>query len=112
QHTFINGYRSILNCPAACTTNSIIYCLTCPYGQFDYIGKASLPLADRLIYHQEHGNRILQEVLLNVMKLYQHSAHCPSAIQWFLDENPDYWCFITQRMTEAEEQKEEKELIQ
>ncbi|CAF3791376.1 unnamed protein product [Rotaria sp. Silwood1] len=48
----------------------------------------------------------------DVMKLYQHSAHCPSAIQWFLDENPDYWCFITQRMTEAEEQKEEKELIQ
>jgi hypothetical protein len=28
------------------------------------------------------------------MALYQHSAHCPSAIQWFLDENPEYWPFI------------------
>ncbi|CAF3329813.1 unnamed protein product [Rotaria sp. Silwood2] len=45
QYIFINGYRSILNCPATCTTNNIIYCLTCPYD------------------HQEHGNRILQEVL-------------------------------------------------
>jgi hypothetical protein len=28
------------------------------------------------------------------MALYQHSAHCPSAMQWFLDENPQYWPFI------------------
>lgn len=28
------------------------------------------------------------------MALYQHTARCPSAIQWFLDENPEYWPFI------------------
>ncbi|CAF3422935.1 unnamed protein product, partial [Rotaria sp. Silwood2] len=78
--------------------------------------------------HQKHGNRILQEFLLgkkntsrirnklksfetlvkNDMKLYQHSSHCLSAIQWFLDENPDYWPFIPSKMAEAEEQEEEK----
>ncbi|CAF5098563.1 unnamed protein product, partial [Rotaria magnacalcarata] len=25
QHIFVNGYRSILNCPATCTTRNIIY---------------------------------------------------------------------------------------
>ena len=28
------------------------------------------------------------------MKLYQHSVHCPVAIQRFLDANPKYWPFI------------------
>ena len=28
------------------------------------------------------------------MALYQHSARCPSAMQWFLDENPEYWPFV------------------
>jgi len=28
------------------------------------------------------------------MALYQHSAHCPAAIQWFLDENPEYRIFV------------------
>lgn len=28
------------------------------------------------------------------MKLYQHSAHCSTVIQWFLDENPEYWPFV------------------
>ncbi|CAF1346263.1 unnamed protein product [Rotaria sordida] len=122
QHTFINGYRSILNCPATCTTRNIIYVLTCPCHQVDYIGETN---------HQAHGNRILKEFLLgkknisrirkqvesfetlveNDMKLYQHSAHCPSAIQWFLDENPEYWPFIPRKTTEAEEQEEEKELV-
>lgn len=45
------------------------------------------------------------------MKLYQHSARCPSALQWFLDENPDYWSFIPTKMTDSEEQEEEKELV-
>jgi hypothetical protein len=45
------------------------------------------------------------------MALYQHSAHCPSALQWFLDENPEYWPFIPikndQHNDEAEEREEE-----
>lgn len=48
QHYFLNGYRSILNCPATCTTRNIIYVLTCPCHQADYIGETSLSLADRL----------------------------------------------------------------
>lgn len=28
------------------------------------------------------------------MTLYQHSTNCPHAMQWFLDENPDYWPFV------------------
>lgn len=36
------------------------------------------------------------------MKLYQHSARCPSALQWFLNENPDYWPFIPQKNTNEE----------
>lgn len=49
EHSFINGYRSILNCPATCTTRNIIYVLTCPCKKFDYIGETSISLADRLI---------------------------------------------------------------
>ncbi|CAF5091272.1 unnamed protein product, partial [Rotaria socialis] len=42
QHLFVNGYRSILNCPTTCTTRNIIYVLTCPCKQFDYIGETSV----------------------------------------------------------------------
>ncbi|CAF1426785.1 unnamed protein product [Rotaria sordida] len=136
QHRFINGYRSILNCPATCTTNNIIYVLTCPCHQIDYIGETSLSLPNRLSYHQAHGNRILQEFLLGPkntskirtrlksfetlvkddMKLYQHSARCSSAIQWFLDENPEYWPFvptpndIEEKTTEIDSYKSSVEL--
>ncbi|CAF2085486.1 unnamed protein product [Rotaria magnacalcarata] len=131
RHSFINGYRSILNCPATCTTKNIIYVLTCPCNKFDYIGETSVPLANRLSFHQAHVNRIVQECLLgkqnisrirnqiksfetlvkNDMKLYQHFAHCPSALQWFLDENPEYWPFIPQKLTESQEQDEEKDIL-
>ncbi|CAF4577533.1 unnamed protein product, partial [Rotaria socialis] len=42
------GYRSILNCPTTCTTRNIIYVLTCPCKQFDYIGETSVSLPQRL----------------------------------------------------------------
>lgn len=48
QHQFVNQYRSILNCPATCQTRNIIYVLTCPCYQVDYIGETSLSLASRL----------------------------------------------------------------
>ncbi|CAF1506865.1 unnamed protein product, partial [Adineta steineri] len=64
QHIFVNGYRSILNCPATCTTRNIIYVLTCPCKQFDYIGETSVSLPQRLTYHRKHGNRIIKEFLL------------------------------------------------
>ncbi len=48
QHQFINNYRSILNCPATCSTRNIIYVLTCPCHRVDYIGETGLSLAGRL----------------------------------------------------------------
>jgi hypothetical protein len=45
---FINGYQTILNCPADCQTQNIIYVMTCPCGEFEYIGETSQRLADRL----------------------------------------------------------------
>ncbi|CAM2723375.1 unnamed protein product [Rotaria socialis] len=131
QHIFVNGFRSILNCPAACTTQNTIYVLTCPCQQFDYIGETSLSLPHRLTYHRKHGNRIIKEFLLGKkltnyinhgeiksfetlvkdgMQLYQHSCHCSVAMQYFLDENPEYWPFIPQRMTDSDEQQQEREL--
>ena len=35
------------------------------------------------------------------MWLYQHTARCPSAVQLFLDANPDYWCFVPVANNEA-----------
>ena len=48
EHSFVNGYRSVLNGPATCTTRNSIYVLTCPCNQVDYIGETSLSLASRL----------------------------------------------------------------
>lgn len=46
------------------------------------------------------------------MKLYQHSTQCSSAIQWFLDENPDYWVFVPEKVTETQDQeKNENEIF-
>lgn len=36
------------------------------------------------------------------MRLYQHSAQCPAALQIFLDANPQYWAFIPMKAEEAE----------
>ncbi len=41
------------------------------------------------------------------MALYQHSAHCPSAMQWFLDENPEYWPFIPVEENDSNNQPDE-----
>jgi len=47
-YQFLNGYQTILNCPAYCHSQNIIYVMTCPCGQYEYIGETSLPLVDRL----------------------------------------------------------------
>lgn len=36
------------------------------------------------------------------MRLYQHSTHCPIAMQIFLDANPQYWRFVPMPIEEAE----------
>ena len=43
------------------------------------------------------------------MKLYQHSARCPVAMQIFLDANPQYWSFTP--MTIEESQQSEQQSI-
>lgn len=48
QHIFVNGYRSVLNCPTTCTTQNVIYVLTCPCKKFDYIGETSVSVPQRL----------------------------------------------------------------
>ncbi|CAF4318376.1 unnamed protein product, partial [Adineta steineri] len=93
---------------------NILYALTCPCGQFDYIGYTSLTLDEQLKYHREHGNRIMHEFILgsenntqiqqqtklqeeltaDTMLLYKHSIRCPSASQLFLDCNRQYWNFV------------------
>ena len=35
------------------------------------------------------------------MLLYKHAARCPSAMQIFLNFNPNYWCFVPVTMNEA-----------
>ncbi|CAF3586707.1 unnamed protein product [Adineta steineri] len=113
-HQFVNGYTTYLNRPATCDTSNIIYAMTCPCQQYDYIDSTENTLNDAMIYHREHGNRIIHEMLTgsrlyrasiidrvekqkeiaNKMRLYQHSARCPVALRSFLDCNPDYWCFV------------------
>lgn len=48
KHRFVNGYEAILNCPTSCLTYNLIYALTCPCGQFDYVGYTSRTLGQRL----------------------------------------------------------------
>ncbi|CAF4480332.1 unnamed protein product, partial [Rotaria magnacalcarata] len=108
----------------------IIYALTCPCGNVDYIGEIMYSLHDRLIKHREHGNRVMVEFLIgqeNVildlprgksnevsskdhMKLYQHSVRCTVAMQIFLDANQQYWRFVP--MTIEESKRPEQRSVQ
>lgn len=114
RHRFVNGYESILNAPATCSTANIIYALTCPCGQYDYIGESSQTLAQCLRRHREFGHRFIHEFLIGEtnrqraqgiqqstemasksrMRLYQHSIRCSTAMQLFLEWNPQYQCFV------------------
>jgi hypothetical protein len=48
KYRFINGYQTILNCPADCNTRNIIYTMSCPCGEYEYIGETSQRVGDRL----------------------------------------------------------------
>ena len=120
RHRFVNGYESILNCPASCTTKNIIYALTCPCGHYDFVGETRGLIGDRLNSHQFHTNRLIHEALIGEknyellydvktvemrkkdrMRLYRHPMRCPQAIQLFLDYHPHYWRFVPQTVTDA-----------
>ena len=129
RHRFVNGYEVILNGSASCHTRNIIYVLTCPCGQVDYVGGGSDSLHDGFEHYREHGLRMMhqfffgQAIILrdtprmktseiirkDRMQLYQHSARCPVAMQIFLDANPQYWRFIP--MTVDESMKPEQHSI-
>lgn len=121
-HRFVNGYESILNAPATCITTNFIYVLTCPCGEYDFIGETTQTLEKRLIRHRDLGNRIMHAFLTGElnrqrstgsacmnnetriksrMRLYQHSTQCPRALQMFLDYNQQYWCFVPMKNDEA-----------
>lgn len=121
KHRFVNGYESILNCPATCDTQSIIYVLTCPCGQYDYLGETRSHLWIRLSSHYFHVNRLIHEALLGEsnfvllygrkneetrrkdrMALYQHPMRCTKAIELFLDAHPQYWPFVPMTNIEAD----------
>jgi len=66
----------------------------------------------RLNYFHRHCLYFINDRILakDRMKLYQHSARCPVAMQIFLDANPQYWRFIP--MTLEESEKPEQQIIQ
>ncbi|CAF1348935.1 unnamed protein product [Rotaria sordida] len=114
RHRFVNGYESILNCPATCDTKNYIYVLTCVCGQFEFISETKFALDVRLRGHRFIGNNLIRKFLVGEnnlkhiqltqeqstplhkenMLLYQHSMQCSAAIQMFLNRNEDYWRFV------------------
>lgn len=123
KHRFVNGYEAILNCPATCDTNNIIYALTCLCGQYDYLGETSGNLFKRLSSHQCFTHRLILETLIgeknyerfwgaktqeiirkDTMRLYQHPKQCSAVIQSFLNQNPDYWIFIPMLNADANQE--------
>ncbi|CAF2077940.1 unnamed protein product [Rotaria magnacalcarata] len=125
SHRFVNGYTTYLNCPATCTTSNIVFVMTCPCGQYEFLDSTSGTLVDALRHHRLVCNQMIhsyltgsalyhqmmttseqyQHYIMREMRLYEHSAHCPVALQLFLDRNPNYWCFIP--MLEDETHKED-----
>lgn len=123
KHRFVNGYEAILNCPATCETNNIIYSLTCLCGKYDYLGETSSNLLRRLSSHQCFTHRLIIETLIgeknaeriwgaksqemirkNTMRLYQHPKYCSGAIQSFLNQNPDYSIFVPMLNNDADDE--------
>lgn len=46
------------------------------------------------------------------MKLYQHSAHCPVAMQIFLDANPHYWRFMPMLIEDARKPEQQSSSLE
>ena len=63
-HTFVNQYHCILNCDVTCSSSNVIYTLTCPCQQYDYIGRTSGAFYKRLTYHRLQYARIIRDFLL------------------------------------------------
>jgi len=115
KHHFINGYESILNCPATCMTKNVISVLTCLCGQAEFICETKYCLADRLDGYRTISNYLISKFLIGEknfqamkfketsvkitrekerMLVHQHFMHCSATIQQFLDKNQHYWRFV------------------
>ena len=91
RHRFVNGYQTILNCPADCHTRNIVYVMTCPCGEYEYISETSQRIGDRLkcklklesledlfvmsADHRQHGNRIIHEFLIGTRNVDMTRTH-------------------------------------
>ncbi|CAF1336728.1 unnamed protein product [Adineta steineri] len=127
-HHFVNGYQVYLNCNVSalyvktCTSSNIIYTLTCPCHQYDFIGRCRVPIRDRMLQHRMNGCRIMSNFFLgrtiadqlqrereyddptiseSHIKLYQHSTECLATINIFLTYRPRYWCFVPMTSEQA-----------
>ncbi|CAF1165110.1 unnamed protein product [Adineta steineri] len=125
-HHFVNGYQVYLNCNVptvyvkTCTSSNIIYALTCPCHQYDYIGRCQLPFRERIMKHHLYNGRIIsnffigqtvadrlrdeyedQTISESHTKLYQHSIECLTTIKIFLACHPRYWCFVPMTSEQA-----------
>ncbi|CAF2129272.1 unnamed protein product [Rotaria magnacalcarata] len=122
-HRFVNDYQVYLNCDVTCATSNIIYALTCPCHQYDFIGRCIKPFRDRMWQHRLIGSRLMSHFLLgltvtnrlevdrvptlfNILspthsKIYQHSTTCPIAIGVYLKCQPDYWCLVPMTKEQA-----------
>ena len=70
---FINGYQAILNAPATCITNGIIYVLKCPCGKFEYVGETSHNLRYTLERHRTNANEVMHHFLIGEPMKKNHS---------------------------------------
>ncbi|CAF4678199.1 unnamed protein product, partial [Rotaria magnacalcarata] len=119
-HCFLNNYQVYLNCDVTCTTSNVIYSLTCPCHQYDYMGRCVEPFRDRMTRIRIMGCRIIRNSLIGSIladhlgeegdsnplciairkKFYEHSTKCHVALEIFLKCHPDFWCLIP--MTEEQ----------
>ncbi|CAF1382322.1 unnamed protein product [Adineta steineri] len=119
-HHFVNGYHVYLNCNVTCTSSNIIYALTCPCHQYDFIGRCRIPFGDRIMQHRLYNGRIISNFFIGQTvadhlrdehthltiseshtKLYQHAIQCPVTIEMFLKIHPRYWCFVPMTREQA-----------
>ena len=135
-HRFFNSYEAILNYSATCRTKNIIYVLTCPCGECEFIGSTKESVADVIFYYRIQINRFIHEYVTGLNSssyaaspssiptaaaivltstspsslifsssldslLYIHAVQCPALLEIFLQNNPQYSCFIPMLLQHA-----------
>ena len=134
-HRFFNSYEAILNYSATCRTKNIIYVLTCPCGEYEFIGSTKETVEDVIFYYRIQTNCFIHEYLTGLNSpsyatspssiptavltstsssslifsstvdslLYIHAVQCPALLEIFLQNNPQYNCFIPMLLEHATE---------